>query len=181
MPDTITVLESRQADDLQTPPQTAQTFGARPETAETFEARDQKLGAVIRHFRTREGLSQVAVAKEMGHKTPEWLGLIEGGLRSIDLEKIPRLAGILKVDATDLAVLAMFEYYPGVSSLLFPTRGGLTPRDAAGEQVQLLPETLEHAQRFETLSVEHRQLVDGMARALMQCTRSAVRINRRKL
>jgi transcriptional regulator with XRE-family HTH domain len=78
------------------------------------------LGEIVRQFRIKRGMTQLEVSQAAGHRTPEWIGMIESGQRSLAIEKAPRLAAILRCNAQDFTKRCLFESFPEAAQTLFP-------------------------------------------------------------
>lgn len=111
-----------------------------------LDARDGYLNAfnnserfmhVIRNRREELGLSRADVARAMGIKSSEFIGMIENGIRNLELNKVPRLADVLKIDPTDLCRLALFESAPLMAMSLF----GVKPKDYQPRKVDKVKES----------------------------------------
>ena len=120
------------------------------------------VGEVVRAWRIKRDLSQLALSNLVGHKTGEWIGMIENNVRALDLEKIPGMAAALRIDPRDLLKVAMFEYYPGVAQVLYPGDTPGAPSEKEPAPVTVSPEALQLAQRIENLSPEARDIVAGV-------------------
>ena len=68
-----------------------------------------KLAKLISARRRDLGKTQAEVAKIMGYSSPEFIGMVESGIRTMDLNKIPRLAEALELDPAELCQMALFE------------------------------------------------------------------------
>jgi transcriptional regulator with XRE-family HTH domain len=79
------------------------------------------LGAIIRARRIELGYTQESVAKAAGWVAAEMVSMIETGRRSPNLDKIPRIARKLDLDAADLCRVALAESYPILYQTIFPT------------------------------------------------------------
>ncbi len=77
-----------------------------------------KLKKLIRERREALGLTQADLARYLGVQ-PEFICLIEGGRRRPDLDRLPRLAEVLDLDAGRLCRLAIYERAPRCYAALF--------------------------------------------------------------
>jgi transcriptional regulator with XRE-family HTH domain len=73
---------------------------------------------LIRRRRTALRIRQQEVAEQLG-VTPEAIGNWENGKRRIELDKVPRLAAILRLDEQDVCRLALSEHHPRFYAILF--------------------------------------------------------------
>jgi transcriptional regulator with XRE-family HTH domain len=81
------------------------------------------LNEFIRRRRKELKLTQMEVAKAVGVQSPDYISLVEMGQRNLDLDRIPRLAELLRVNAVALGKLALRDQYP----LLAETICGQSP------------------------------------------------------
>jgi transcriptional regulator with XRE-family HTH domain len=65
----------------------------------------ETLREVLKHRRQELGLLQPDIARAIGVKSADFISLVENGQRSIDLNRIPALARILKLNAEDLVLI----------------------------------------------------------------------------
>ena len=82
------------------------------------------VSALIRNRRRMLRIKQAGVAEEMRVSEPvisHW----ECGRRRVELNKLPRLATLLKLDPKELCRLALFEWHPRFYNALF---GSASPR-----------------------------------------------------
>jgi len=86
----------------------------------TEDALPLTVGGIIRQFRIKRGMTQLEVAQATGHRTPEWIGMIEAGQRALDPEKAPKLAAVLKCNAQDFTKRCLFESFPLAAQTVFP-------------------------------------------------------------
>jgi transcriptional regulator with XRE-family HTH domain len=90
-----------------------------------------------------EGLTQTDIARAIGIESPEFITMLEGGHRNLDLNKVPRLAEVLKLNSKDLCKLALYETAPSLYAELFDTLVPPHPEDSAlgedGEGIQPRP------------------------------------------
>ena len=81
-----------------------------------------------KELKKSDGLTQTDIARAIGIQSPEFITLLEQGRRNIDLNRIPQLADVLKINRKDLCRLALYEAAPGLYAALFdsmlpPTTG----------------------------------------------------------
>jgi transcriptional regulator with XRE-family HTH domain len=126
----------------------------------------------IRKKRTGLGLTQAKVADRMGFKSPDYMSLVEQGLRNVDLDRIPQLAEILQVDPAELGKMALEHMYPVLSHCLIKGKGlktssnVVTDVDVATEKLKLLPR-------------DERQLVVNMINMLHEKQHSGQRVGKK--
>jgi transcriptional regulator with XRE-family HTH domain len=68
-----------------------------------------------------EHLTQTDIAKAIRIGSPEFITMLEQGRRNLDLNKVPELADVLKLDRKDLCKLALYEAAPNLYATLFDT------------------------------------------------------------
>jgi transcriptional regulator with XRE-family HTH domain len=85
------------------------------------------LSQVIRQHRGVLGLTQAQVAAELNIE-PESVSLWENGRRRVELDKLPRLAVILRLHAADVCRLALFQWNPRLYASLFGSEPPQAPR-----------------------------------------------------
>ncbi|MGC2321034.1 MAG: helix-turn-helix transcriptional regulator [Terriglobales bacterium] len=73
---------------------------------------------VLKHRRQELGLLQPDIARAIGVKSADFISLVESGQRSMDLNRIPALARVLKLNAKDLVLLAIQEQWPEAAAVL---------------------------------------------------------------
>jgi transcriptional regulator with XRE-family HTH domain len=94
--------------------QTSQTIIAAAEATCTASVRD-----IIRARRRELHLTQSDVAHGLGFLSPEFISMCESGRRAVELNKIPKLAEILRLDPVNLCRLALTEAAPLMAIALF--------------------------------------------------------------
>jgi transcriptional regulator with XRE-family HTH domain len=109
---------------------------------------------VLKSRRRELGLLQPDIARAIGLKSADFISLVESGQRSIDLNRIPALARVLKLSAKDLILMAIHEQWPEAAVVLTSGR--------TGRGLNTLSEEGELASKFSRLSVESRQLVSSL-------------------
>jgi transcriptional regulator with XRE-family HTH domain len=82
---------------------------------------------VIRQRRTALRLKQAEIAAAL-RVEPESIAHWERGRRRIELNKIPRLAAVLQLNAKDLCIFALFEWHASFYATLFGTDRPQRPR-----------------------------------------------------
>lgn len=134
----------------------------------------QSFGAVVRFFRTRAGLSQLALAKRVGFSTAEAIGMIEHGARDLALDRVRSMANALGIDALELTILALREYYPVAAKVLFGEAANTSnlPREATVvPQDELSAAGWKVGEKFDRLDVRFQPLVTGLIEALARSGR----------
>jgi transcriptional regulator with XRE-family HTH domain len=76
------------------------------------------LRLVIRERREALGMTQQEVAELVGTE-PEFIGMVEGGRRRFDLDRLATLADALQFDKTQLCRLGLYERAPQLYRVLF--------------------------------------------------------------
>jgi transcriptional regulator with XRE-family HTH domain len=134
---------------------------AAPETPAADPEKLPTVGEIVRLYREKRKMTQLELANKMGHRTPEWAGMLENGYRSLDLERAPLMADALLIDPRDFTKHVLYEYFPKAAEALFDEpfdpkgiRETKRPRTA-----QLAPPTYEMAQLYENLP---RQMQDSI-------------------
>jgi len=98
----------------------------------------------LRQRRTALRLRQAEIAAQL-RVEPETVAHWENGRRRMELDKIPRMAAILQLDAKDLCRRALAEWHPRFHDTLFGANQPQTPpcleesRQDAGSDRNLLP------------------------------------------
>lgn len=98
----------------------------------TINDRSVSLSRLLRQRRAALQLKQAQVATEL-HVQPESVGHWETGRRRMELDKLPRIAGILRLNEADVCRLAQFEWHPRLYATLF---GAERPRPPQCLEVQ---------------------------------------------
>jgi len=109
------------------------------------------LHEVLKHRRQELGLLQPDIARAIGLKSADFISLVESGQRSIDLNRIPALARILKLNAKDLVMMAIHEQWPEAATVLTSGR--------ASRGLGTLSEEAELASKLSRLPAESRQII----------------------
>jgi transcriptional regulator with XRE-family HTH domain len=120
----------------------------------TIQVGGKKLGnmkEILKRRRQELGLLQPDIARAIGVKSADFISLVESGQRSIDLNRIPALARILKLNAKDLVLMAIHEQWPEAAVVL---TSGRTNRG-----LETLSEEGELASKLSRLSAESRQII----------------------
>jgi len=114
---------------------------------------------VLKHRRQELGLLQPDIARAIGVKSADFISLVESGQRSMDLNRIPALARVLKLNAKDLLLLAIHEQWPEAATVL--TAGRSSPG------LKTLSEEAELAGKLSRLSLETRRLIFSLVEHLL--------------
>jgi transcriptional regulator with XRE-family HTH domain len=85
---------------------------------------------LIRDRRQELHLGQAQVAEAL-RLVPESVGQWERGNRRIELDKVPRLARVLKLDPKDLCQTAIYEFHPLVYMTVFGSEPPPQPAEVA--------------------------------------------------
>src|SRR3954470_16296597 len=93
---------------------TAECFpGVSAAPVESSQNLDGKtFGGIVKQLRKRAGLTQTELAARLGYRTAEAVSLVESDRRTIDPEKLPRLAGTLGVAPRALTILGLRLQFP---------------------------------------------------------------------
>jgi transcriptional regulator with XRE-family HTH domain len=83
------------------------------------------LNVTLRRRREELSLSQAEIAQALG-LTPECIGQWECGRRRMTLDKIPRIANILELNAKHLCAKALAEFHPRFYAVLFASEQAST-------------------------------------------------------
>jgi len=127
----------------------------------------QSFGAVVR-------FSQLALAKRVGFSTAEAIGMIEHGARDLALDRVRSMANALGIDALELTILALREYYPVAAKVLFGEAANTSnlPREATVvPQDELSAAGWKVGEKFDRLDVRFQPLVTGLIEALARSGR----------
>jgi transcriptional regulator with XRE-family HTH domain len=82
---------------------------------------DPPLHIRLRRRRQELSLRQADIAEAL-HVGAGAVTLWEGGQRRMELSKLPRIAEALQIDARELCMQALAEFYPGFYATLFGPR-----------------------------------------------------------
>lgn len=128
-----------------------------------------RLRELLRKRRDALGLTQLDVARAVGVTSPDFISLVEKGIRNLDLDRVPRLAEVLRVDSPELCRIALEEQYPLLAHALLQTparrRQPISEADAAAEKLKLLPRNLR---------IMAINMIDALSQRETRSTRSAV-------
>lgn len=117
------------------------------------------LRELLKHRRLELGLLQPDIAKAIGLKSADFISLVESGQRSIDLNRIPALARVLKLNAKDLVLMAIHEQWPEAAVVL---TSGRTSRG-----LETLSEEGELASKLSRLSAESRHIILSLTERML--------------
>jgi transcriptional regulator with XRE-family HTH domain len=94
-------------------------------------------GEFIAEMRVRRNLTQAEVARAIGVASPDFISLVEHGHRNLGLDRVPRLAAILRVNVQDLCLMALTQQYPLLAAVLVQTMSRralqIEPRTSASQ------------------------------------------------
>lgn len=125
---------------------------------------------IIREKRKELGRSQADVARAIGIESPEFISMVELGVRRIDLNRVPALARALELDATKLCQYVLWDAAPEMFRTLFGENyapGRVPP--APPEQLSILeipPDMADFWQRYTSLPEELRLAIDTIVKSL---------------
>lgn len=106
----------------------------------------------IRERRLSLKKSQAEIAHAIGVGSPEFITMVEGGKRRIDLDRVPNLARALNSDPRSLCKLALRETAPEVYRTLFGEHHLPLPEPMHLGETRTLHVTREAADFWERLS-----------------------------
>ena len=117
-----------------------------------------------------EHLTQTDIARAIGIESPEFITMLEQGRRHLDLNKVPRLADVLKLDRRDMCKLALYETAPSLYVELFGTSvppsvtEAVLDKDADGQprMIAITPELLYPVELLMKLPVPLRESVERL-------------------
>lgn len=89
------------------------------------------LGSLIRARREELGLSQADVAHAVGIASPEFIGMVEKGVRRVALAKAAAFAGALELNHVDFCRWVLLETDCAFYSVLFGPDMPSQPRSQA--------------------------------------------------
>ena len=90
------------------------TIGAEVQMPRTMEKRTNYFGPYIKKLRHKSGLTQRQVAEALDVSSPEFVGMIESGLRKPNFERLPALAKVLEVSVLEMIQMAFADVYPSL-------------------------------------------------------------------
>ena len=142
---------------------------AAKEEKEDEEKKQPTLGSIIKHLRIQANLTQIQLAKAVGYKTAEWTGMIEGDHRTIDLDRLPKMAHILGVNANALIVLVLRQYSPRAAAVLFGAPAGscLPTQEEDTHAYQLSAGAKEIGENYDNLGPENQRIASQVVEALL--------------
>jgi transcriptional regulator with XRE-family HTH domain len=82
---------------------------------------------ILRRRRQELRLNQAHIAEAL-NITPEAVGLWEAGRRRMELDKLPRIAGILMLQKRDFCIAALYQFHPCLYAALFGNQAPMLPR-----------------------------------------------------
>lgn len=106
---------------------------------------------LLKHRRKELGLLQPDIASAIGVKSADFISLVESGQRSMDLNRIPALARVLRLNAKDLVLTAIREQWPEAAVVLTSSR--------TNRGLPTLTEEAELASKLSRLSAEGRHII----------------------
>lgn len=118
----------------------------------------KKISEIIRGRRTELDLKQADVARAVGVGSPDYISMLESGNRQLDLDRVPALAKVLKLDPRELTSLALLEQFPIAAAAL----GGRLSRRASEEsktdEISIMLEQLDPLSRKTVKSLVSRMI-----------------------
>ena len=130
-----------------------------------------KFGTIIRSRRQDLGITQSEVAKSVGVSSPEFIGMVEAGTRSIDLDRVPPLADALGLSRKDLVRAVLYEEHPVAYKEIYGRGAPGTVKDTKDkvEAVELDPVKADLLAKLESLPKDTQttvyNLVDQLYKA----------------
>ena len=106
---------------------------------------------MLKDRRQQLGLLQPDIARAIGVKSGDFISLVESGQRSMDLNRIPALARVLKLNAKNLVLMAIHDQWPEAAAVL--TAGRASPG------LKTLSEEAELASKLSRLSPDSKRLI----------------------
>jgi transcriptional regulator with XRE-family HTH domain len=124
----------------------------------------KSLAQIMRERREELDLTQVDIANAIGIKSSEFIGMVEKGYRSLELNKVPLLADALQIERETLCRVALFEAAPQIAMALFGKNpADFTPGPAkqkpAGIPFKLTQEQIDYHQKIWMLPSPLRVMV----------------------
>ncbi len=141
----------------------------KPKTARAVVAGNITTLAQLISARRRDlGKTQAEIAKAVGFSSPEFIGMVEGGIRTMDLNKIPRLADALQLDRADLCRMALYEEHPSLFAVLFgQSKKQFTIHEGGATKSVKIPEpVLDFLHKFYDLPAPLRNSITIMVESL---------------
>lgn len=124
------------------------------------------LARILRQRREELQLTQADVARALDIKSSEFIGMVENGQRRLDLNRLPALADVLKLDSEKLCRLALFEEAPQLALSLFGVKAETFVASVASggqaESVPMTPQQVAHYQQLYALPSALRHTVLGL-------------------
>ena len=134
---------------------------------------------VIRERRLELRKSQAEIAGAIGLLSPEFISMVEVGIRKIDLNRVPDLARALQYDPSDLCRLALKEEAPALYEVLFPDDGGGPLREAepeSGEPILVSSAMGDLIRRLECLPAEVKGNIEALVKFLYMAYLKGLRL-----
>lgn len=126
------------------------------------------VGEVLKHRRKELDLLQPDIARAIGVKSADFISLVESGRRSMDLNRIPALARVLKLNAKDLLLLAIYEQWPEAAVVLTAGRNS--------SAFALSSDEGELARKLSRLSLGTRRILNNLTDHLISLQSPSKRI-----
>ena len=111
----------------------------------------------LKRARAQSGLSGRDLGSRMRWLADGYTSMVEAGRRKLSLDDVPRLAGVLGLDAKGMVKLYLADYHAGVFRLLF---GATRPAAPGSGKANL--EVYDLADRIARLPGKDRDLIEGI-------------------
>lgn len=100
-------------------------------------------GPFIRQRRRELSLTQREVAAALKVSAPEFVGMIESGLRKPNFERLPALAEVLQVPILEMIQMAFADVYPSLVGYLTQEQTAQTAKaNRLGQKLYALPQPI---------------------------------------
>ncbi len=124
----------------------------------------------IRERRKELGRSQADIARAIGIDSPEFISMLELGVRRIDLNRVPALARALELDSSTLCQHALWEAAPEMFRTLFgenyaPGRVEPAPPEEP-RTLKVSPDMADFWERYTSLPEQLRLAIDTIVKSL---------------
>ena len=96
-----------------------------------------RLADYIKRRRHQLGITKQEVARAVNIGSADYLSLVESGKRRLELDRIPALALVLKVNAKELCLMAIGEVFPQVEEVLSGNEKSTLPSEDLSNKGEL--------------------------------------------